>query len=172
MTRYGAQFGPDLTFLGVPAVDLADPAGLARADVVVTRPLWPFEVSTRRALSRCSSRRCAIWVPTRTPPHQRPGRRRSAARMPRSSPGTLTPAVPSRHRPQRGGITVSWASPSRTCSSLRLLPTRRHRRLRCRGCRGPRHPVDRHVRPSTLPGEYTEGRRALQPAPGDVGVDW
>jgi agmatinase len=35
MTRYGAQFGPDLTFLGVPAVDLDEPEGWADADVVV-----------------------------------------------------------------------------------------------------------------------------------------
>ena len=35
MTRYGPMFGPDLTFLGVPAVDLAEPAGWADADVVV-----------------------------------------------------------------------------------------------------------------------------------------
>ena len=27
MTRYGPQFGPDITFLGVPAVDLGDAAG-------------------------------------------------------------------------------------------------------------------------------------------------
>ena len=35
MTRYGAMFGPDLTFLGVDAVDLEDSAALAAADVVV-----------------------------------------------------------------------------------------------------------------------------------------
>ena len=35
MTRYGAMFGPDITFLGVPAVDLDDPASYADADVVV-----------------------------------------------------------------------------------------------------------------------------------------
>ncbi len=35
MTRYGAQFGPDFTFLGVPPCDLAEPAGWADADVVV-----------------------------------------------------------------------------------------------------------------------------------------
>lgn len=35
MTRYGAQFGPDYTFLGVPAVDLEDSAALAAADVVI-----------------------------------------------------------------------------------------------------------------------------------------
>lgn len=35
MTRYGAMFGPDLTFLGVPAVDLEEPSGWADADVVV-----------------------------------------------------------------------------------------------------------------------------------------
>src|SRR3954470_18113026 len=35
MIRYGAQFGPDITFLGVDAVDLGDAAALAQADVVV-----------------------------------------------------------------------------------------------------------------------------------------
>src|SRR3982751_1135308 len=35
MTRYGAQFGPDVTFLGVDPVDLADADALARGDVVV-----------------------------------------------------------------------------------------------------------------------------------------
>ncbi len=35
MARYGAQFGPDYTFLGVPAVDLDDVAALQGADVVV-----------------------------------------------------------------------------------------------------------------------------------------
>ena len=33
MTRYGAQFGPDLTFLGVGRVDLQDAPALAAADV-------------------------------------------------------------------------------------------------------------------------------------------
>src|SRR5438874_13611683 len=34
MTRYGAQFGPDITFLGVDPVDLDDAEALAAADVV------------------------------------------------------------------------------------------------------------------------------------------
>jgi agmatinase len=44
MTRYGAQFGPDLTFLGVPAVDLEDPVSYADADVVVVGA--PFDGGT------------------------------------------------------------------------------------------------------------------------------
>jgi agmatinase len=44
MTRYGPQFGPDITFLGVPAVDVADAAGLAAADVVVVGA--PFDGGT------------------------------------------------------------------------------------------------------------------------------
>jgi agmatinase len=44
MTRYGAQFGPDLTFLGVPRVDLDDHAALAAADVVVVGA--PFDGGT------------------------------------------------------------------------------------------------------------------------------
>src|SRR4051795_6553079 len=44
MTRYGPQFGPDITFLGVPAVDVADTAALAAADVVVVGA--PFDGGT------------------------------------------------------------------------------------------------------------------------------
>src|ERR1700754_4050601 len=44
MTRYGAQFGPDITFLGVPPVDVADSAALAAADVVVVGA--PFDGGT------------------------------------------------------------------------------------------------------------------------------
>ncbi len=34
MTRYGAQFGPDITFPGVDPCDLSEPATLEGADVV------------------------------------------------------------------------------------------------------------------------------------------
>ncbi len=44
MTRYGAQFGPDLTFLGVPAVDLTRSEDWADADVVVIGA--PFDGGT------------------------------------------------------------------------------------------------------------------------------
>lgn len=44
MTRYGPQFGPDLTFLGVDRVDLVDSAALAAADVVVVGA--PFDGGT------------------------------------------------------------------------------------------------------------------------------
>src|ERR671921_1753615 len=44
MTRYGAQFGPDITFLGVDPVDLDDAAALATADVVVVGA--PFDGGT------------------------------------------------------------------------------------------------------------------------------
>src|SRR6478672_12418543 len=44
MTRYGPQFGPDITFLGVPAVDVEDAAALAAADVVVVGA--PFDGGT------------------------------------------------------------------------------------------------------------------------------
>jgi agmatinase len=42
--RYGSQFGPDVTFLGVPACDWADPASMAGADVVVLGA--PFDGGT------------------------------------------------------------------------------------------------------------------------------
>ncbi|MFE0152203.1 agmatinase [Nonomuraea sp. NPDC059007] len=35
MTRFGAMYGPDLTFLGVPACDLDDPASWEEAEVVI-----------------------------------------------------------------------------------------------------------------------------------------
>ena len=44
MTRYGAQFGPDITFLGIDRVDLGDAEALARADVVVVGA--PFDGGT------------------------------------------------------------------------------------------------------------------------------
>ena len=44
MARYGGQFGPDLTFLGVPPCDLDDPATYADADVVIIGA--PFDGGT------------------------------------------------------------------------------------------------------------------------------
>ena len=42
--RYGQQFGPDFTFLGVPSCDLADPTSYASADVVILGA--PFDGGT------------------------------------------------------------------------------------------------------------------------------
>jgi len=44
VTRYGPQFGPDITFLGVPRCDWRDPASMAGADVVVLGA--PFDGGT------------------------------------------------------------------------------------------------------------------------------
>ena len=44
MARYGAQYGPDVTFLGVDRCDLDDPATFAGADVVVLGA--PFDGGT------------------------------------------------------------------------------------------------------------------------------
>ena len=44
MTRHGPQFGPDITFLGVPRCDLDDPATFANADVVILGA--PFDGGT------------------------------------------------------------------------------------------------------------------------------
>lgn len=44
MTRYGAQFGPDITFLGVQRCDLDEPATYAAADVVILGA--PFDSGT------------------------------------------------------------------------------------------------------------------------------
>ncbi len=44
MARYGSQFGPDVTFLGVPRCDLFDPGSWAGADVVVLGA--PFDGGT------------------------------------------------------------------------------------------------------------------------------
>jgi agmatinase len=44
MTRYGAQFGPDITFLGVPAIDFDDEKSLKDSDVVIIGA--PFDGGT------------------------------------------------------------------------------------------------------------------------------
>lgn len=44
MSRYGAMYGPDLTFLGVPACTLDDPTSFADADVVIVGA--PFDGGT------------------------------------------------------------------------------------------------------------------------------
>ena len=44
MTRYGPMFGPDITFLGVPACDLDEPSTFADADVVIIGA--PFDGGT------------------------------------------------------------------------------------------------------------------------------
>lgn len=44
MTRYGAMYGPDLTFLGVDRCDLADPTSWRDADVVIVGA--PFDGGT------------------------------------------------------------------------------------------------------------------------------
>ncbi|GAA1877977.1 agmatinase [Asanoa iriomotensis] len=44
MTRYGAMYGPDITFLGVPPCDLDEPAAWADADVVILGA--PFDGGT------------------------------------------------------------------------------------------------------------------------------
>lgn len=44
MTRYGAQYGPDITFLGVPPCDLSDPETFADAEVVILGA--PFDGGT------------------------------------------------------------------------------------------------------------------------------
>ena len=44
MTRYGPQFGPDITFLGVPRCDLEEPQTYAGADVVIIGA--PFDGGT------------------------------------------------------------------------------------------------------------------------------
>lgn len=44
MSRYGAQYGPDITFLGVPRCDLDEPSTYADADVVIVGA--PFDGGT------------------------------------------------------------------------------------------------------------------------------
>ena len=46
MTRYGAQHGPDITFLGVDRCDLDEPESFADADVVILGA--PFDGGTFR----------------------------------------------------------------------------------------------------------------------------
>ena len=51
MTRYGGQFGPDLTFLGVPQCDLDDPATYADADVVILGACYLAHDGSRPSLA-------------------------------------------------------------------------------------------------------------------------
>lgn len=44
MARYGAQFGPDITFLGVERCDWTDPATYDGADIVILGA--PFDGGT------------------------------------------------------------------------------------------------------------------------------
>lgn len=44
MTRYGAQYGPDVTFLGIDSCNLDEPASYADADVVIVGA--PFDGGT------------------------------------------------------------------------------------------------------------------------------
>ena len=44
MTRYGAQFGPDITFLGTDRCDWSEPGSYADADVVILGA--PFDGGT------------------------------------------------------------------------------------------------------------------------------
>ena len=44
VTRYGSQYGPDFTFLGVPECDVDDPQSYADADVVILGA--PFDGGT------------------------------------------------------------------------------------------------------------------------------
>lgn len=55
MARYGGQFGPDVTFLGVPAGDLDDELTYADADVVVIGA--PFDGGTSHRPGTDSGRR-------------------------------------------------------------------------------------------------------------------
>ncbi|MFI7606599.1 hypothetical protein ACIBTV_15870 [Micromonospora sp. NPDC049366] len=60
MSRYGAMYGPDLTFLGVPACDLGDPASHADADVVIVGA--PFDGGTsHRPGTRCPAGFVGRW---------------------------------------------------------------------------------------------------------------
>ena len=54
MTRYGQQFGPDFTFLGVPMCDLDDPATYADAQVVILGA--PFDGGTSAGPGPASAR--------------------------------------------------------------------------------------------------------------------
>src|ERR1035437_5620241 len=47
MTRYGPQFGPDITFLGVPRCDLDDPQTYADADLVTLGAPFDGGISAR-----------------------------------------------------------------------------------------------------------------------------
>ena len=174
MTRYGAQFGPDITFLGVPAVDVEDAAALAAADVVVVgapfdggtshRPGHPLRADGDPADRLPAPGRLA--APPRAagrrapgPRRRRHGRRRDAAGRDRARAA----------RPRGGGV--------------------RRRVGRRRPARARRRPLDRAARrdrrraaPRLRPGVDDPLRRArrhrrhrvrlaLRPRPADAAAD-
>ena len=83
MTRYGQQFGPDFTFLGVPGCDLDDPASYADADVVILGA--PFDGGTSHrpghALRAAGDPDAGLPAPRR--PRPKPG---AAHRRPEGPP--------------------------------------------------------------------------------------
>ena len=123
MTRYGAQFGPDITFLGVPAVDVDDAAALAAADVVVVGA--PFDGGTSHRpgtrFGPTAIRQTDYLPQDGSRPHlalrvdalqdlarRRHGRRRDAARRDRAGAA----------RPRGGGVRRRVGrAPSRWCSA-------------------------------------------------------
>ncbi len=97
VARYGAQFGPDITFLGVEPCDWAEPETYPQADVVILGA--PSTVAPRTAPAPASGRstsgRPAICLTTAPGPRWRCGS--TGSRISRSSmPGTwrCSPAMP------------------------------------------------------------------------------
>src|SRR6478735_8385196 len=87
MTRYGQQYGPDFTFLGVPACDLDDPSSYAGADVVIVGA--PFDGGTSH----------------RPGPGSAPWRSAAPTTCPTTGPGPAWPCAPT------GWPTCAWSTP-------------------------------------------------------------
>ena len=66
MTRYGGQYGPDITFLGVAPCDLDDEASYAGADasIELERPAFRLRSATCTPGSPGGGTRCTRPPPT------------------------------------------------------------------------------------------------------------
>ena len=121
MTRYGAQFGPDITFLGVPAVDVDDAAALAAADVVVVGA--PFDGGTSHRPGHALRADRPSGRPTTCPRTARGPTSRSGSTRSRTSPWSTW--ATSRCHPARS---------SGRCTTSRTPCTPSRRRGPCRSC--------------------------------------
>ena len=119
MARYGAQFGPDITFLGVAPLHLGEPATYADADVVILGA--PFDGGTSH---RPGTRFGPQYIrQTCYLPHD--GSRPSLALRVDGLRGDLTVY-------DAGDVECSPATPSARCAtcSRRCTPSRRPARSR------------------------------------------
>ena len=174
MPRYGAQYGPDVTFLGVDRCDLSDPASFAGADVVVLgrpvrrRHLPPARRPVRPAGDPDDRLPAARRVPAQPgAAHRRPARPAGPRRRGRRD-------VLRRHRDgaaRAGGRGRDGRPGRRDPGGARRRPLHRVRRREGRRQRpGPRPGVDAALR---CPRRHRRHRvrLAVGPRPADAPAD-